>query len=137
MRFSWTAAVAAFFLAIPLWAQQPGLLTTAANTNPPPGGAQNGAINVEHCDVKLDEEAEVPAQEAGVIMKISVREGDQIPLNGTMAQIDDAQAQKQRKNAFAEFSGAQEKSNSDIDVRYATAAAEGREVRIPTLPGCQ
>ncbi len=90
-------------------AQQPGLLTTAVNTSPPPAGSQPGSISVEHCDVKLDEEAEVPAQEAGVIMKINIREGDQIPVGGTMAQIDDAQAQKQRKNATAEFKGAQEK----------------------------
>ncbi len=94
---------------------------------PAAGCAQSGSINVEHCDVKLDEEAEVPAQEAGVIMKINIREGEQVPVNGSMAQIDDMQAQKQRKNAFAEYNGAAEKSNSDIDVRYATEASRVAE----------
>jgi multidrug efflux pump subunit AcrA (membrane-fusion protein) len=124
MRFQILAVTIGLSLALPALAQRPSPTATAANTPAPSGGAQAGTINVEHCEVKLDEEAQVPAQEAGVLMNINVREGDQVPLNALMAQIDDMQAQKQRKNAFAEFRGAQEKSNSDIDVRYATAAAE-------------
>jgi macrolide-specific efflux system membrane fusion protein len=124
MRKFILALVVCLSLACFALAQRLPAMTTAANSLPPPSGAQAGTIKVEHCEVKLDEEAQVPAQEAGVIMKLGVREGEQIPLNGLMAQIDDMQAQKQRKNAFAEFSGAQEKSKSDIDVRFATAAAE-------------
>ena len=80
-----------------------------------------------HCEVRLDEEAQVPAQEAGVLMEILVREGDQVAANAKLAQVDDAQSQKQKKNALAEFNGASQKSSSDIDVRYATAAAKVAE----------
>jgi multidrug efflux pump subunit AcrA (membrane-fusion protein) len=127
MRSSLVAAVICLSLISMAQAQRLAATTTAANSPSPSGGAQSGTITVDHCEVKLDEEAQVPAQEAGVLMKINVREGDQISVNEVMAQIDDVQAQKQRKNAFAEFSGAQEKSNSDIDVRYATEASRVAE----------
>ncbi len=104
-------------------AQRPTPNTTAANS-PSMGSGSPATVTIDHCEVRLDEEAQVPAQEAGVLTKINVREGDQVQLNALLAQIDDAQAQKQRKNALAEFNGASEKSNSDIDVRYASAAYE-------------
>jgi macrolide-specific efflux system membrane fusion protein len=122
MRTVIIAAVVCCGLTALAWAQRPMPLTTAANIPSVSGGAMAGTIDVDHCEVKLDEEAQVPAQEAGVLMKINVREGDQVPLNELLAQIDDMQSQKQKKNALAEFNGAKEKSNSDIDVRYATAA---------------
>jgi macrolide-specific efflux system membrane fusion protein len=124
MRFLILSAAVCLGLASIAWAQRPAASATAANSPSAPGGAQTGAIDVDHCEVKIDEEAQVPAQEAGVLMKIYVHEGDQIALNEQLAQIDDMQSQKQKKNAQAEFSGAAEKANSDIDVRYASAAYE-------------
>jgi RND family efflux transporter MFP subunit len=124
MRFSILSLVGCWMVAASAFGQRPPAMTTAANSPPPSGAAQSGTINVDHCEVKLDEEAQVPAQEAGVVTKINVREGDQVPLSSVMAQVDDNQVRMQRKNAIAEFSGAQEKAKSDIDVRYADAAAE-------------
>lgn len=124
MRFSILSLVGCLMVAAVAFGQRPPAMITAANSPPPSGASQSGTINVDHCEVKLDEEAQVPAQEAGVLMKINVREGDQIPVNSVMAQIDDNQVRMQRKNAIAEFSGAQEKSKSDIDVRFAKEAAE-------------
>jgi multidrug efflux pump subunit AcrA (membrane-fusion protein) len=123
MRHIFAAAICLMSAAL-AFAQYPSTTSTAANAPTPPSGAASGAITIEDCDVRLDEEALVPAQEAGVIMKINIREGVQVPLNAQLAQIDDAQAQKQKKNAMAEFNGAQEKANSDIDIRFAAAASE-------------
>src|SRR5215467_12774767 len=52
--------------------------TTAASSPVPPSAAQAGAVDVDHCEVKLDEESQVPAQEAGVLKGINVREGQQV-----------------------------------------------------------
>ncbi|HTQ39942.1 MAG TPA: HlyD family efflux transporter periplasmic adaptor subunit [Pirellulales bacterium] len=104
--------------------QYPPASSVAANSPAAGAAASSANVTVDHCEVRLDEEAKVPAQEAGVLTKINVREGDQVPLNALLAQIDDIQAQKQRKNALAEFNGASEKSNSDIDIRYAAATSD-------------
>ncbi|HZZ28741.1 MAG TPA: HlyD family efflux transporter periplasmic adaptor subunit [Pirellulales bacterium] len=126
MRIIVLTVSACLALAALAWAQRPAASTTASNAPPASSGAtsQPGTVTLDHSEVRLDEEAQVPAQEAGVLMKIEVHEGDQVPLNTLLAQIDDAQVQKQLKNATAEYNGAAEKSNSDIDVRYATAAYE-------------
>lgn len=124
MRLSIFSLVGCLLVAATAFGQRPPAMTTAANTPSPSVATQSGTISVDHCEVKLDEEAQVPAQEAGVLTKINVHEGDQVHVDFPMAQIDDNQARMQKKNAVAEFSGAQEKAKSDIDVRYAGQAAE-------------
>jgi len=89
-----------------------------------PAAANDGAISLP-CSVQLNEvdgEAYVPAQEAGVLTKISVRAGQHVKTGDLLANIDDAQARKQKENAEAEFSAASEKANSTVDVKAATKA---------------
>jgi multidrug efflux pump subunit AcrA (membrane-fusion protein) len=93
-----------------------------------PGGGK--VVTIERCTVQLnsvDGVSEVPAQEAGVLMKINVREGQQVRSGAVMANIDDKQAKTQQKNAEAEWSGAREKSQSNIDIDLATKAAKVSE----------
>lgn len=90
-------------------------------------GAEARDVRVEHCLVSLIEEAQVPAQEAGVLTKVAVREGDQVRRDHLLAQIDDTQSQMQHQVAQLEWRVANEQATNDISVRYAAAAAKVAE----------
>jgi multidrug efflux pump subunit AcrA (membrane-fusion protein) len=76
-----------------------------------------------HCLVSPKQEAQVPAQEAGVIVSIKVTEGQFVKKGDILAQIDDTIPQAEKKKAAAEQAAATEKANSDVNIKYATAAA--------------
>ena len=80
-------------------------------------------MTVPNCLLALDAEATVPAQEAGVLMKIPVREGQQVAAGDLLAQIDDAIPQMQYNVACYKLEVAKKQAADDIDVRFATAAA--------------
>ncbi len=89
-----------------------------------------GVANVDHCLVTLEPisgDAHVPAQEAGVLTAIKVREGQSVKAGDLLIQIDDMQAQQQLKNAIAEWKAADMKAKDDIEARYAKKAAEVAE----------
>ncbi len=76
---------------------------------------------VPNCYVTQMEEVHVPAQEAGVLVKVDVREGDAVDADQVLAQIDDIQARMQQRVAQFELQVAREEAESDISVRYARA----------------
>jgi RND family efflux transporter MFP subunit len=78
-------------------------------------------VVLERCLISLIAEAEAPAQEAGVIVEMAVREGQQVSRDALIARIDDATSQLQKLAAEAERSISYEKSTNDVDVRYADA----------------
>ena len=75
-----------------------------------------------------DEEALSPAQEAGVLKKILVHEGDQVSADQPLAQIDDAIPLAQRDVAYYKLQAATKKSEDDIDIRFAKMAAKVAKV---------
>jgi multidrug resistance efflux pump len=88
---------------------------------------------IESCSVTpltKDGEALVPAQEAGVIVGIDVKELDEVKFDeakkegAVMVRIDDKMAQKQYANATAEYNAAKQKADSDIDIQVAEAARD-------------
>lgn len=88
--------------------------------------AQRAAASAEqavvpNCYVTQMEEVEVPAQEAGVLVKIDVREGDTVTADQLLAQIDDIEARMQQRVAQFELQVAREEAESDVGVRYARA----------------
>jgi multidrug efflux pump subunit AcrA (membrane-fusion protein) len=86
-----------------------------------PGTPENPTLS--HCLVSLIQEAQIPAQEQGVITSLKVREGQAVKKGEVIALIDDAIPQAERRKALAEEKAAQEKASSDVDIRYATAAS--------------
>ena len=76
---------------------------------------------VSGCYVRHMEEVLVPAQEAGVLMTLDVREGDSVTAGQLLAQIDDIHARMQQRVAGFELQVAREEAESDISVRYARA----------------
>ncbi len=79
-------------------------------------------VPLENCLLSLSEEAQVPAQEDGVLVKIPVREGQQVAAGDLLAQIDDMIPQRQRNVAYFKLKVAEKQAADDVNVRYAWAA---------------
>lgn len=107
------------------------VLTVAFGTLLVAGGprptAAADSVTVPGCLVSLIETVEVPAQEAGVLLKLNVKEGDQVALGDRLARIDDKNALVQKKAAELKLNVAKEEARNDISVRYATATAKVAE----------
>src|SRR4051812_45420907 len=61
---------------------------------------------ISDCQVSLIEEVQIPAQEAGVLKSINVREGMQVAQDSLLAQIDDRPSMIARDAAIAERAAA-------------------------------
>ena len=86
------------------------------------GGESFPQPYVQHGLVSLSEDKEVPAQEAGLLISLHVKEGDPVKQGMLMAQIDDRHARMQKHAAEIQLRAAQEKARDDVEVRYALAA---------------
>jgi len=91
-----------------------------------PRSSGRGTV-VSNCLVSLIEEAEVPAQEEGLLIEIAVREGSHVGKGEILGRVNDRAAQFQKKIAESAYRGAKEKSENDINVRYSQAAAKVAE----------
>jgi macrolide-specific efflux system membrane fusion protein len=69
----------------------------------------------------------VPAKEEGVLYELAVREGSQVAKGQLLGRVDDRAAQFQKQLAESAYRAAKEKSENDINVRYAVAAAKVAE----------
>ena len=65
------------------------------------GSATSAGSNLvlDKATIVVRDEAKIPAMEAGVLTKLSVREGDRVKADEDLALIDDRQAQAQVKVA--------------------------------------
>ena len=103
------------------------MLTMLAAASCPPVGARAAGPaepTLERCLVSLIDEAKVPAREAGVLVQLTVREGDMVSRDEVIARIDDNQPQMERRKAKAEHDQAVAKAASDVDVRYSNKARQ-------------
>ena len=82
------------------------------------------------CLISLVEEARVPAREAGVLVELSIKEGQTLARGDAIARIDDSQPRFEKQKAKAEHDQAHAKSESDVDVRYSVAAEEVAEAEL-------
>ncbi len=85
---------------------------------------------LSRCLVSIVEEARVPAREAGVLVELSVKEGDTVRRGGAIARIDDSQPRFEKQKASAEHDQAIAKAKSDVDVRYSVAAEKVAEAEV-------
>ena len=96
----------------------------ADNTDKPP------SIEFESVVLRLIEEAEVPAQEAGVITAVTVREGQRVKQGELLAQIDDQVPKLAADAAKAKYDITHEKATNDVKIRYAQKALEVSEAEF-------
>jgi multidrug efflux pump subunit AcrA (membrane-fusion protein) len=87
-----------------------------------PSGDLPSSVTIKDCLVDLDEKAEVPAQEPGVLLKLPVKEGQLVKKGELLAQIDDLLPLRDQEVANYKLAVAKEQAGSNINVRYAHAA---------------
>jgi multidrug efflux pump subunit AcrA (membrane-fusion protein) len=88
------------------------------------GAPQAESIAVSDCLVSLIEEAQVPAQEPGVLVQVATKEGDVVQGGTVLARIDDAKTRMEVAVATSKLAVATAKATDDINIRYAMAASE-------------
>lgn len=81
-------------------------------------------VEVDSVLIKLIEQVDVPAREAGVLQSVAVREGQMVADGAAVAQIDDADAKFALRKAQLELMGARKLAESDVKVRFALKSAE-------------
>jgi multidrug efflux pump subunit AcrA (membrane-fusion protein) len=73
--------------------------------------------------VKVADEIKLPGKEAGVLVQLSVLEGNQIRKGQVIGKIDDSQPQMQKQAALAAYNGAFNRATEDVEIRFAQAQA--------------
>ena len=111
---------AAATVAVMLWAVGATGVQTASRA----ASKDRNGVTIKDCTVTLIEQAEVPAQEAGVLKVIDMKEGRQVSKDELLAQIDDAKTKMEVRVAEAKLAIAKEKSADDINIRYAKASRD-------------
>lgn len=90
------------------------------------------AVTLSHCLISLNEEAKVPAREPGQLVKVMIKDGEQVTREQVLAQIDDTQKQMEYKAAQRKYEKAKVESENDINVRYSEAAADVADAQVLT-----
>jgi multidrug efflux pump subunit AcrA (membrane-fusion protein) len=108
-----------------------GLLSQLSGMNPR-YTEENGNPVMDRCLIKPPGEAEIriPAQEAGVLIKMPVTEGSQVAKGDLLAVVDDREAKAELQVAEYSLQSAQQRAKEDIEIRYAKAAAAVAEVDL-------
>lgn len=106
-----------------------------AGAAPPPStapSARSGApakqaaeeIEIASALVKLIEQADVPAREAGVLATVNVREGQMVEEGEVLAQIVDTEARIASDRAGIELDIAAKNAENDVNTRFAAKSVE-------------
>jgi multidrug resistance efflux pump len=72
-------------------------------------------------------QAQIPAEEAGVIRSLPVKEGDEVKQGQLLAKVDDSEAQLRKAYAEFELASAQKEAGNDVNVRAAVKTKEVAE----------
>jgi len=78
------------------------------------------------CVVKLEDnqDNEVPALEAGLLVELAVHEGSLVKKGDVIGRIYDKEIQMQKKAAEYALAGARKRAEDDVQIRYAEKSAE-------------
>jgi macrolide-specific efflux system membrane fusion protein len=87
-------------------------------------------VEVESVVLRLLEEAEVPAQEAGVVTAVAVREGQRVKEGDLLTQVDDQVARLAAEATQAQYDIAHAKATNDVRIRYTKKALEVSEAEL-------
>jgi multidrug efflux pump subunit AcrA (membrane-fusion protein) len=75
------------------------------------------------CLIKLEDDVKLPAKEAGVLVYLGVKEGDQVQDKQVLARVDDEEGQARKKVSDWAFKSAVERYQDDVDIRFSQQAA--------------
>jgi macrolide-specific efflux system membrane fusion protein len=94
------------------------------------GAARPEKLQVDSVLLASIEEVEVPAQEAGLLAKLIVAEGDLVKKEDLLAQIDDTDAKLDHERAGIELDNAKRNAENDVRVRVSRAASQVAEAEL-------
>ena len=83
-----------------------------------------------HCQVLLINDIDVPAEEAGRLLEVNVKEGDHVPKDALVAQLNNQQALLSKVAAELERDAAQTRADDDIEVQYSIKSFELAETEL-------
>ena len=86
--------------------------------------ANGDAVRIENALVKLIEQAEVPARDAGLLTELAVAEGDRVAKGQVVGKVDDEDARLALAKAAAELKIATTNAENDVKVRFAEKEAK-------------
>src|SRR5690606_30899856 len=96
-----------------------GLLVTSMTAR-----TDAGTLQAESVLIKLVEQVDVPAREAGILTETDAAEGKLVQQGEELARIDDAEARLAVDKARLELEVARLEADNDIDVRFARKTLE-------------
>jgi len=79
---------------------------------------------VPHCVVALIDDIQLPAQEHGILIELSTKEGMVVTKNQILGRIDDTDATTKKRAARYRLDVANEKATNDVEVRLANKVIE-------------
>jgi multidrug efflux pump subunit AcrA (membrane-fusion protein) len=86
-----------------------------------PSSTASRSIRLSHCLVSLIDDVQVSAEKAGVLTVLSIKEGDYIDRDASVATIDDILAKHQIEATRADQVAAQAKADSELEIEFAIA----------------
>lgn len=87
-------------------------------------------VTLESVVVRLIDEANAPARDAGVVVEILVREGQSVKKGDLLARLDNSQQQLAEQAAQIDLKIAKEKASNDVSVRYAKKAYQAAQAEL-------
>jgi len=108
-------------------------LTTAlclAATAADPGNGAPDTIEVSSVLIKLIEQVDVAAQEAGLVSNVFVREGKEVAEEDVLAKIEDQASALVRDKAELEWDIARLRAENDVNVKYARKSMAVAEAEL-------
>jgi len=103
-------------------AAQPDASVKQASKQPPERAPTE--VEIPSALVKLIEQADVPAREAGVLAAVDVREGQMVEEGEVLAQIVDTEARIAADRAGIELDIATKNAENDVNTRFAAKSVE-------------
>ena len=91
---------------------------------------ENREIRIDSVVLRPLQAAEVPAQQTGLLKKISVEEGQHVEKNEILATLDPLEAHLAVVRARLERAQAEKKANNQISIQYAVKALEVAEAEL-------
>lgn len=91
------------------------------------------SLPVSNAVVKVAKEIKLPAREPGVLVKLAVREGNQVRAKQIIGEIDDNEPQMQKRAAQAAYNAAYKRWEDDVEIRFAQKQAAVAQADLEQL----
>jgi len=96
----------------------------------PAGNASRANVTITNCLVSVSQQAQVAAREAGLLLDVLVKEGQQVASGQVLAQIDDARNQMEYRAAVLKYEEEKAQAENEIDIEFAKAAAAVADAQV-------